>query len=213
MSGSTVFNIKSSIFDRERELVLDKELLTFDNKDRIGVPPAKILKQEIVAFRFGVRWIKGYMFVIGRVYCIDINSSLGEVIKIRLKSLYGINKEKLAQKFSKILSTLYDIYFDDLIWKYLKQYEDLQDFEILGTTVRQDGLLIGPKAIHIAWEDVGIKSYHTYFTVFSISDPTVYKAFEYLNDWNTGVLYSVTSMILNNKGSEEPVSPTQTDFR
>lgn len=199
MSAPNVFSIKSSIFDRERKLVLDKELLTFDDKDRIGIPPAKILKQEINAFRFGVRWIKGYMFVIGRVYCIDINSTLGEVIKIRLKSLYGINKEKLAQKYSKILTTLYDVYFDDLIRQYLQQYDDLKDFEILGTTFRQDGLIISPKAIHIAWDDVGIKSYQTYFTVFSKSDPTVFKAFEYLNDWNTGVLYSVTSVILKNK--------------
>jgi hypothetical protein len=199
MSAPTIFSVKSSILDRERELVLDNEFLAFDDKDRIGALPARILKQDITAYRFGVKWIRGYSFVIGRVYCIDIKSVSGEVIKLRLKSVYGINKKQLTDKYSRILNALHDQYFDDLIRQYLRKHTDLQDFDILGIIFRQDGVLIDQKSKLIPWEDLGTKSYSTYYAVFAKSDPAIYKAFEYLNDWNTGVLYSVSREILKSK--------------
>jgi len=36
--------------------------------------------------------------------------------------------------------------------------------------------------------------------MFSKSDPNYYRAFEYLNDWNTAILYSVSRQILKEKG-------------
>lgn len=199
MSQTAILSVKSSIFDRKRELVLDKEFLTYDNKDRIGVPPAKIAKQDIADFRFGVRWIKGYSFIIGRIYCVDIKSSSGELIKIRLKSLYGVNRQLLAEKYETIVNTLYNNYFDDVTRQYLKLYADGADFEILGIYFRQDGILMSKKGDLIVWEDIGTRSYATYYALYIKSNPTVYKAFEYLNDWNTGILYSVSRGILQRR--------------
>jgi hypothetical protein len=198
MNPSTILLIKSSVFDRERELVLDNEFLTFDNNDRISVPPTKFLKEDITAFRFGVKWIKGYSFVIGRIYCVDIKSSAGEVVKIRLKSIYGVNKEKLHEKYATIIDLLYGNYFDDMIMNYLQQFSDSNDFQLPGISFRQDGVLINKNNL-ITWEDLGTKSYSTYYAVFSKSDPTIYRAFEYLNDWNTAILYSVSREILKSK--------------
>ncbi|WP_315821739.1 hypothetical protein [Paraflavitalea speifideaquila] len=205
MSTPTSFSIKSSIFDRARELVLDQEYLTFDNKDKIGVPPALIKTQDIVAFRFGIKWINGYSFVIGRIYCIDILSSSGEIIKLRLKSVYRVNLDQLSKKYSAIIQALYIIYFDNLVDKYLKMHTTSQEFSILGVIFNQDGIILnGNNYIH--WEDIGTRSYNTYYAVFSKSNPNIYKAFEYLNDWNAGIMYSVSREILKgmNLYAEQP---------
>ena len=197
--SSTTLSIKSSLLDRERELVIDKAFLTYDNKDQIAELPTKFLKQDIIAFRYGIKWIRGYQFVIGRIYCVDIQSWTGEIIKVRLKSFYGVNKKTLTEKYSTIVNSLYDIYFDDITRNYLQQYSDSIDFDILGINFRSDGVLMGKNSDLIPWEDLGTKFYTTYYAVFSKSNPTVYKAFEYLNDWNTGILYSVSRGILRSK--------------
>ncbi|AXY78130.1 hypothetical protein D3H65_30865 [Paraflavitalea soli] len=198
MNSSTILLIKSSVFDRDRELIVDNAFLSFDNKDRIAVPPTTFLKEDITAFRYGVKWIKGYSFVIGRIYCVDIKSSSGEVIKIRLKSIYGVNRTRLHEKYAILINALYDTYFDGITGHYLQQFSESVDFQLLGIAFRQDGILLDKNRL-IKWEDLGTRSYSTYYTVFSKSDPNIYKAFEYLNDWNTGIIYSVSREILKSK--------------
>jgi hypothetical protein len=200
MTSTLNIKIKSSFLDRDRQLIIDKDYIEFDNKDLISEPPTKFLKQDIVSFRHGVKWINGYQFVIGRIYCVDVLSSSGEAMKMRLKSLYGINKKKVTTKYSQIVNALYDNIFDHITKEYLKQFSESKEFEILGVRFTNDGLNINDKQGVIPWEDLGTKSYSTYYALFSKAKPNRYKAFEFLNDWNTGILYSVSMQILKEKG-------------
>src|SRR6266481_4824997 len=105
------FILKSSIFDRPRQLVLDPLYLEFDDNNLASSTPTKFLKEEIEGIRFGIKWISGYGFNIGRIYCIDIKNKSGQIIKLRLKSIYGIRKKQLADKYVKIANTLFRYYF------------------------------------------------------------------------------------------------------
>jgi hypothetical protein len=194
------FSIKSSLFDRPRRLVINKAFIEFDDKDLNSASPAKFLKHEVDSFRFGVKWIRGYQFIIGRIYCIDIKSIDGNIIKIRLKSLYKVRRSQLATKYSKIITALYDNCFDDIIHSYLSDFNNKKEIQILGVTFCEEGIYLKDRKILINWLDVGTKAYYTYYTIFSLSDPSNYRAFEYLKDWNTGILYSVSRKILNEKG-------------
>jgi hypothetical protein len=143
------FLIKSTFLDRNRKLVLDDDFIEFDDKDLITASAAKIYTSDIEAFRYGLRWIKGYQFVIGRTYCMDIKSTQGEIIKLRLKSLYGVNKKAIHQKFSAIIDTLYDKYFDRMSMAYLQQFEEGNKFELLGVTFETPGITFINKGVHI----------------------------------------------------------------
>lgn len=199
MNQREIIKIKSTIFDRERELVIDKAFLSFDDRDRIGIPPTSFLKEEIVAFRRGVKWIRGYSFVIGRIYCLDILSISGAVIKVRMKSIYGVNRSSLSKKYNGMMDMLDEYFFNDLVRKFVLQFEDGVEFELLGIVIKSDSLQFD-KSIEIAWHDVGIKVYNAYFAVFSKSTPENYEALEYLNDWNSEVLYSTLRSIVRHKG-------------
>jgi hypothetical protein len=117
-----------------------------------------------------------------------------------LKSLYGINRKKLTEKYVSIVSALYDHILDNISRNYLNQFAGSMEFELLGVTFKSSGLLFNNKNQLIDWEDLGTKNYSTYYALFSKSDPGFHKTFEYLTDWNTGILYSVSRQILKDKG-------------
>lgn len=200
MIQSFSINLKSSWLDRERQLIINRDFVEFDNKNRIAETSTKFTAEEIDSFRFGVKWIKGYQFAIGRIYCIDIKSKENSVIKIRLKSLYGINKKILGDKYSAIINALYEYHFDNMIMAYLQKFNNNYEFEILKVRFNQLGLTFTDKNVFLPWNDVDTRAYSTYYSIFSTSNTEIYKIFEFLNDWNTGILYSISRQILKEKG-------------
>jgi hypothetical protein len=193
------FVLRSSIFDRPRQLVLDSQYLEFDDNDRASSAPTRFLKEEIEGVRFGVKWIRGYDFYIGRIYCIDVKNISGQIIKLRLKSIYGVRKRQLGDKYTKIANTIFRYYFDPISLRYIKLFQNGQPFEILGVSIDPEGVLFDYKAGRVSWDFLGTKRYQTYYTLFSEANPTEYKAYEYINHWNAGVLQSVVEGILKIK--------------
>lgn len=157
-------------------------------------------KNEITAFRYGVKWIRGYQLVIGRIYVVEIQSSGKRTINIRLKSLYGINKKVIGKQYLAIVNAIADNYFDDIARSYLKQFENNEPFKVEDVYFNTEGLSWNKNMPLIKWDDVGTKAYRTYYSIFSKSNPTIYKTFECLTDWNTGMIYSVSRSILMGKG-------------
>jgi hypothetical protein len=197
---SIQLKIKSSVFDRHRELTIDKSYIEFDNNDLSDAPPTRFNKEDIKAFRYGVKWIQGYQFIIGRIYCIDIRNNNDRVIKLRLKSLYGIRKKILTDKYAQIVHALYDHFFDDLTRQYLTKFDNNVEFELGGLLFNQEGISFGANSDTIPWTNIGTASYKTYYTIYPKSHPNKYKAFEYLHHWNAGIVYSVSRQILKHKG-------------
>jgi len=182
---------KSSITDRYRKLTITPDYLEFDDKDEKHVKATKFLKEETEGIQYGISWIGGYMFYIGRIYCVDVKDKEGRVIKIRLKSLYGIRRKQLAEKYALIVNSLFDLYFDEVSRTYLQKFSNKESFNLLGIDFSQEGVRLSLKDEIIPWSDLGTKSYQTYYAMFSKANPRKYKAFEYLKEWNTGILYSV----------------------
>lgn len=199
MTPKLAFTLKSSIFDRARQLTIHPDYLEFEDKDLVALPPTRFPKEEIEGIRFGVKWIRGYSFYIGRIYCIDIRSETNQVIHLRLKSLYGIRKRELGDKYSKIANALFRYYFDDLARHYLRLFENNIPFDILGVNFSSEGVVFDEKAGLVSWDFLGTKSYYTYYTLFCETNPIQYKAYEYIHHWNVAVLESVTDLILKQK--------------
>lgn len=191
MAQSLQLTLKTTIFDKEKVLIINPDFIEFDS--------SSLSKFEIDELRYGVKAIKGYRFRIGRIYCIDIKSFSGNIIKIRLKSLYRIRRKKLGNKYKMILGALFENYINDISRRFIEKFNNGSDFNILGVTFTQEGLLLDKKPEIIPWSAIGTKNYRTYYSLFSNTDSKKYRIFQYLTDWNTIVLYTVSRSILKAK--------------
>ncbi|HSV10057.1 MAG TPA: hypothetical protein VLI68_04765 [Hanamia sp.] len=192
MLESLKFHLKPSIFESEKILILNPEFLEFET--------VNFSKLEIAELRYGIRAIKGYRFRIGRIYCIDIKSLSGEIIKIRLKSVYRVRRVYLGKKFKEIVEAILANYINDISKDYFQRFKNKNEFNILGNIFKQEGIVLDKTVDIIPWTDLGTKNYLTYYSLFSKANPNLYRSFTYLLDWNTIVLYSVSRSILKQKG-------------
>ena len=194
------FAIKSSVLDRSRLLKLHSDFIEFDDNELISKPPTRFSKNDLVGYRYGIKRIRGYRFYIGRTYCIDIKSVEGRGIKIRMVSLYGINKRHLESKFLAIRTALYKTYFEDNAKGLFVKFFNGDEIQFDKLALNSGGVLVKERNWLIPWSETGIKVYGTYFAIFSKTDPNNYIAFDYLSDWNTDILYVILKRILINKG-------------
>ena len=192
--------VKSSIFDRYRELTINSNYVEFDDHDLNTKPPTKFSKDDVQSVRYGVKWIEGYRFTIGRIYCVDIRSRSNRIIRIRLKSVYGIRRKVVHDKYIQIVNALYDNILDDLIKCYLTKFREGIDFELAGISFSQSGLKLNANSKIIPWDSIETAAHRTYYTIFPKNDPKNYKSFEFLNDWDAVIVYSVSRQILVDKG-------------
>ena len=52
--------IKPNLLNRKRKLIISADFIEYDDTDWIDVPATKYLRDEVVAFRFGIEPVKGY---------------------------------------------------------------------------------------------------------------------------------------------------------
>jgi len=200
--------IKQSYFDRKpKNLSFTPQSILFGSQ-KLSVPTITDLsKEEPLEYRFGITWIRGFEFIVGRKYQLLIKNSNGEMIKISFGSYYGINKVHLYNQYGEILNQLWESYFDGLVDHYLALFSQKTPFILANVTFEESGIkiksanFIKEEEKSLLWSDVGTKNYRTYFAIFSKQNPSnINKGYSYLDDWNTGVLYSVIETIL--KGFE-----------
>ncbi|MFH6995150.1 hypothetical protein [Flavobacterium sp. FlaQc-48] len=203
------FFIKRGYFDNAiRELVFSHNFLKFEDKDLSHELNTIFQKEEIKDFRYGIRWIK-FEITYGREYQIFIRNKQDKTLKITFKSYFGHKKEILHKQYSQIVDNLWDYYFADIINDFINIYNDGREFTIGDVHFSKEGIslnvsgIFNEKRIYILWENVRTKNYHTYFSIYSAENPqNINRGYNYHQDWNVSVLYSVIRTILRNKGIE-----------
>jgi hypothetical protein len=130
-----------------------------------------------------------------------------DLIKLNIECIARIkgnhvmkNVHSMFGKQAVFKDALHDHIFDNISGSYLDQFANSFEFEILGVTFTTQGIWLENKKNFIEWNDLGTKNYSTYYALFSKSNPIFHKTFEYLTDWNTRILYSVSRQILKDKG-------------
>lgn len=199
--------IKKGHFDRKPKTLLFKSQSIEFGKQKLALPiTIDLSKEEPLQYRFGIKWIRGFEFTVGRKYQLFIKNADGETVKISFGSYYGINKIALFNQYEEILIQLWKSYFDGMVDQYLSLFEQKTPFTL--ANVRFDEFGIKIKSINfikeeekwLPWADVGTRDYRTYFAIFSKQNPAgTNKGYNYLTDWNTGVLYSVIQTILKRR--------------
>ncbi len=155
MNERTEVRFKPAIFSKEHKMILDPEFIEL-YKDENDTSPVRFSKLEFDAFRFGIKWLRGYKTIFGRVYCIDIRSATEEIIKIRLTSVYGVGRKTLGKKYNEIITAILKLYISDIIGQYLKTFNYKQPFSILNIHFDQEGIILNNKH-KISWNDIDIR--------------------------------------------------------
>jgi hypothetical protein len=198
--------IQRGVFDRkQRQLLITPEFIQFENKSG-STPFTTFKKEEISEYRYGINWIRGFEFTVGREYVILIRNTSGEVLKINFKSFYGIKKKEYHHEYNLILDKLWEFYFGRVGAKLVNEHKKGNEVTIGNATLTDEGIIFSDSGLLknqqklVTWDDVTTKEYYTYLAVYSAIDPAKFNAtFSFFKDWNTMVLFSVIKRILQDK--------------
>ncbi|WP_395077814.1 hypothetical protein [Flavobacterium sp.] len=199
--------IKRSFLDNsKRQLIINSDYIQFEDKDLATDYFTKFLSSEIKDYRYGVRWIRGAKFTIGRDYQIFIRNNENKIIKINFKSFYGINKSLHFKNYSGILNSLLKFYFNKIASDFIEKFQNQLEFSICNVHFSDKNIMIETNSIikkkqnTILWKDVRTKDYRTYFAIYSQENPAnINQCYNYKDDWNTAILNTVIRTILKNK--------------
>ena len=204
------FTIRRGILDNTpRKLILNSEFIKFESNDLVTNLYTVFENNEIAEFRFGMKWIS-FEVTFGREYFIFIRNTEKKVIKINFKTYFGNKKIEYQNLYREIVVNLENLYFGKIVDDYLKKYEEKESFQIGEVQFSEDNIqicvsgILKETKINISWENLRIKEYHSYFSIYSVQNPeNINRGFSYLEDWNSLVLCSFLKSILNFKKNEK----------
>ncbi|MBD3904193.1 hypothetical protein NAL32_04905 [Chryseobacterium sp. Ch-15] len=191
------FTIVRGLFDtRKRQLIINENYLKFENKDFNQDLFTIIPKDEITGIRYGIHFIKGLEFYIGREYQIFIKTNSGKELKIFFKLFYRRRLNEKHQLFSDIIDELWNQYFNQILNYYIQQYNNSEEFILGGIVFKNTCIQFDKK--EISYSDLAIKKYTHYFIIHSKEDQYKNKMLYYLKDNNSVILVELLNSIIEN---------------
>ncbi len=151
----------------------------------------RFTKEDIEGLRFGVTLIRYYLLPISKTYNIEIKSSQGKIILIRMHSLFGIGSQKNRNLFIQIHKKIQQAYFNDMAIHYVRLLNGGLTFELAGAFLAEDGVLIKKEKSLIPWSRIGLATRFHSCSVYDKSDLRHFRSFDYWHDWNASLLRSV----------------------
>jgi len=183
MEDSNVIEIPEFFGNKIKTLyIINKDGITVKNAntDKVSL---FIKAKSINAFRYGVKFARGYAFYIGRKYWIEIKYNEDEILKIALNSYYRLKRKVYESAWRNITQMVWTCYFVDFLKQHIVDFNEKQEFEIAGFAINTDGVTIAPGK-NLKWSDVAVSYYRTYFMVYKRDDPKIHKSGTFANDWN-----------------------------
>ncbi len=192
------FTIVRGLFDtRKRALIIDEERIRFENKDLKNDLFTVIDKKDITGIRYGIHFINGYHFTVGREYLIFIRLSSGNELGISFKLFYGRKLKEKHQLYVEIVDALWDNFFNDILDQYDRKLENSEVLTIAGIEIAGDRIKFNRS--EILFKDLELKRYYHYFMVFSKKNPHLNKMLYYLKDQDAVILLNILNNIIKNE--------------
>ncbi len=206
MKTELKLKIKRSFLDNyKRELHLHPDFIRFEDKDLVNNGFTSFKTDDIKEFCYGITLYQ-YRIVFGREYQIQIKNFEDKILKIKFTSYFGIKKFKVHELYSEIIGSIWDLYFKEKTLSFIEDFKSGKSFYIGDVNVNPEGVIITVSKLLkqekkiIVWNDVGIRKYTTYVSVYSKENPLDFnRGYSYQKDWNTFVLYNVINTIIANK--------------
>jgi hypothetical protein len=185
-----------------RKLVFKPEGLTIEKPNSFTpaefVPITNITAQNMMAFRYGITWTRGYKLVFGRQYFVEIRNDEQSVCRIKLGSYYGIRKDLYGQLWNDIIHLLWKNYFVNIYNYYYDLYKIHQTFELCGISFHFDGIGWGTQNT-LTWDEIAISNYYHYFMIYNCNNKAQRKSRSFANDWNAVILQVLLKEIVKER--------------
>lgn len=155
-----------------------------------------IPKNEIAGIRYGIHFIKGLEFYIGREYQIFIKTSSVKELKICFKSLYRRKLNEKHKLFCTIVDEFWNYYLDDILDQYIQRFNSNEEFILGGIFFKNTCIQFDKK--EILYSDLAIKKYHHYMVIYSKEDQYKNKMLYFLKDDNAILVSTLIGVITKN---------------
>jgi hypothetical protein len=151
----------------------------------------RFTKEDIEGLRFGVTLFRYFFIPISKSYNIEIKSSQGKVITIRMHTLFGIGNHKIRSLFIGIHKQIQQTYFNDMAIHYVRLLKGGLTFELAGAFLTSEGVLIKKDKNLIPWLRTGLATRFHSCSIYDKADLRHFRSFDYWHDWNASLLRSV----------------------
>jgi hypothetical protein len=169
----------------KKRYIINADGITIQNVSDVD-RPIFIPAASIKAFRYGVKFARGYAFYIGRKYWIEIKYNENEILIIALDSYYKIRLKAYDGAWRSIIKSLWNCYFGEILKEYVIAFNERKEFEIAGFIINSDGVNFGSD-VELLWNELAVSYYRTYFMVYKIDDPKIRKSGTLAIDWNASL--------------------------
>lgn len=187
-----------------KKLIFKSEGLTIE-KPLSFDPPVFIAADDICAFRFGVNWIRGYAFTIGRQYVIQLEDSHKKTYDIKFSSYYTIRRKLYTQVWLDIFDKLWVNYFHKRFSYYYDLYHKKQTFDLVNVKFHPFGISWDDRSLF--WNEIALSNYKTYFVIHHREDLKKTKSCSFKNDWNAIILQHLLKEIIKEHDSYRASDP------
>ncbi|MCJ8153369.1 hypothetical protein MKJ01_06285 [Chryseobacterium sp. SSA4.19] len=192
------FTIVRGLFDsRKRSLIIDENFIKFENKDQTDDLFTVINKEDIAGIRYGINFIKGYSFYIGREYQIFIRTQSNKELKIFFKLFYGRKLNEKHQLYCDIIDQLWKNFIDRISNDYLQKIKNNEEASIAGVHFFNNRIRFNQQEILL--EDIDVKKYRHHFIILSRQDHYKNKMLYYLKDKDAVILLDVINNLIKNE--------------
>jgi len=193
--SQTIIEITGLIQERtSKRIVFNEDGLTIEQP--LSFRRGRFIASEnIAAFRFGVKELRGYKFTFGHQYYIELKDFNCEIYRIKLNSIYGIKRREYYKAWADLLQNVWDFYLDRQLSYYTELFNIQQLFELSGVTFHADGISWGKNDL-LTWDKIAVKSYQNYFMIHHADNVHQYKCCVFSIDWNAVVLQSLLKDIV-----------------
>lgn len=189
------FSIVRSFYDRKpRLLEIGDEGIRFENTNLKSNPFTHLKKDQITGLRYGIEFINGLKFTIGRIYYIFIKSKNGKELKIDFKLFYGSKLQEKHNLYCNIVDCLWENIFSDFTNKLIQKITSGKTVELAGILIENDKILFDKTEVDIS--DLAIKKYRHYFILHSKQNQNINKMLYYLKDSDAVILLEILTDII-----------------
>ena len=187
------------------QLTAGKKLFVGDNeivytrRSFRGTKQTIIPIKELTGFRYGVEWIHGLKFVIGRSYVFWFKSA-NTTIRVSITSLYRMNFNDQWEKYQSVYKKVWNSIAGRMVEYNLDKINKGEAVILNEVEIKRTGIsyVRSGKSVFLFLTEISLKIYQTYFVIHDKKDSSLsYISFSYKEDWNSLVLQETLLHLLN----------------
>jgi hypothetical protein len=180
------YNLSAGLFDRKRKLRLHPYYIEYEDKYLETGVFTRINKADMLDIKFNMNWIIWYRFFVGCDFRIDIKTRENGIFKIKFVSYFRKNTAYI-EAFNQIVDWMWEHYLQDIIDWHLQKLSGTRDLKIGGVRLTDEGVHFPEKGQYIAWAEVAVKEYESYFAVYDQKNPELNKRIMF-DEWESEIL-------------------------